>query len=85
MNSVFVIDELYNKILSYLDKADSARAALVCKLWNEAAMNAVWETANFKIFRVLDSTLVERRGIMYFLVRHSTLSQTVNVSDIFNV
>lgn len=48
-------------------------------------MNAVWETANFKVFRSLDSTMVERRGVMYFLVRHLTPSRTVSGSDILKV
>lgn len=68
MHSVLTIDEIYCNILRYAEKPDRARAARVCKAWKESAMNIVWETANFKIFRALDSSLIEERGAMYFLV-----------------
>lgn len=69
MHRLCTIAELLHEMLSYVDKTDSARAARVCKAWTEVAMDIVWETANFKIFRGLDMTLVEEQGSMYFLVR----------------
>ncbi len=54
MHHALEIVEIVHHIITYCDKRLNARNALVCKLWSEISLDALWYEVNLPSWKSLD-------------------------------
>lgn len=70
MHRFFTIYDMVENVLQHLDSRDYPRAAVVCMMWYNIAMDLLWEKVDFRIFSCLGQ--LERLSYRWnYLVRVS--------------